>query len=271
MSDYEDDQADEGVSDSDLPFAPPMLQDETETALSVYEPEPKPEPKKPAPARPAAAPVQARAGSPGGTSPRDDLIAVLTGGRGLTARQKALLDATQVGFSLTDNDPFWIVALPALLESGSSNIDEIRDLIRELIANGANSRQNDDISSAIESVSESQREAAHAINAMTNRLKTQVERAVEAAIAKIGEDQEKQSAVKIDSEKIAQSVTSAVLPRLLPVRFAWAVTAVAFIGAISFAGGVFLNKSGYDKLVDQLESKIQVYEQALAGQGGGKK
>lgn len=272
MSDIDDDELPFVASDfeQDVESDEPLQQEAAVASAPAAVAAPqaaKPKPQKQQLAPAPALPVSATAA--GGAAARAELIDVLTGGRGLTHPQQALVNAVQVGFGLGDGDPFWLVVLPTLLQN-SDNTDSVSE-IRELIAAGMQQGKSREISEALETVGESQRETAHAINAMTNRLKVQVERAVEAAIAKIGEDQDKgNGASKIDSNEIARTVAGAVLPRLLPVRLAWTATAIAFVGAVSFAGGVFLNKSGYEKLVLQLEGKIQVYEQALQAKGAKK-
>lgn len=192
-------------------------------------------------------------------SPKDRLIAALTGGRGLSADQERIVDAIQAGFGLAEEDPMWLFVLPPLLRSGDG-VAEVRELVASLKSAPAPSL------GGLAELIESQRDTTDAINALHLKFEKSTERAVSAALAKSDfAAPDVDALTKSLSAQVSARVSESIKSRLLPARLGVTLGIGALVAALAFLAGVMINKTGYDKYVSELEGRVIAYEKALAG------
>jgi len=229
--------------------------------------EPKPTPVSAEPKRAAIKPIKKEPARPRET-PVTSLIAALTGGKGLTEQEQNLYNSVALAFGLRDDDPLWLVVLPSLLRR--DNIAEIR----ELFAIAMKSKTGTDNSDQLLAIAEALQEERAAINLMTSKLDKAVERALINAAAQLDITGAGKGGSAIDSAALAKGISTEVSAQvsasvsrgLTPAR--WGVTAgvLATVAALAFLAGIFINKSGYEKYVAELEGRVAVYQQAMGAQ-----
>lgn len=196
---------------------------------------------------------------------KDELISVLNGRKSLTNYQLAQINSVQIALGLRDDDPLLAVLIPAVLSAGRS--EEVLQELRELLSHNNKSQ-----SSSFD-FEEAQKETLSALHNVSNKLEKQVKRAVNAALAETdlpSAATAPSGGVVVDNDAIAQKVTSAFKIHINLSRAGIAAGVLISCFAVGFLSGVFLNKSGYEKLVNQLESKVQAYE-IIVNQGQGVK
>lgn len=195
----------------------------------------------------------------------DKLVDALKGGKDLTPQEQQLVDSLRAGFGLSEADPLWLMILPSLLRGGgASDVGEIREIIQQALVQAQTAGGKNNLAPRFDQLEEATSELRELINtALGVKFEKNIQRGVVAALS--GLDQgggiQQKDVLKAIHDGFERGSERSVLP-------SWPVAAGALALAVAagFLGGIFVNKSGYEKYVAELEGKVAVYQQAFQQQ-----